>query len=94
VPRPPRDLQFSRNSGADIVEVSWKHCKGRPGLYSVEIIEDGEEAPTAQESDITNLTKAFKGLVPGTRYTVNVKNVMKGLSSEAISGKWLTSKLI
>ena len=93
VPRPPRELKFSPNSGADVVEVTWKHCKGRPGLYDVKIIEDGEESPTDEAHGLTNTIKTFKGLVPGTTYNVNVRNVMKGKSSEAISGKWLTSKL-
>ena len=95
MPRPPRSLQFvSNNSGADVVEVSWKHCKGRPGLYEAEIIEDGEEIPTAQARDLTGTTKTFKGLIPGTSYTVNVRNVVKGMSSEAISGNWMTSKFV
>ena len=68
----------------------WKHCKGKPGFYSIEVTEDGLNIPTAQDHHLQENTKLFNNLTPGTEYIATVWNVVGGRKSEPISDQYMT----
>ena len=74
------------------MKLEWKHCKGKPGSYEIEVTEDGEEVPMAKTSDMSGTSKTVKGLMPGTTYIITVRNVIKEARSEAIRGRWMTGE--
>ncbi|XP_078485338.1 receptor-type tyrosine-protein phosphatase beta [Ciona intestinalis] len=89
-PHPPRDLKFGKVE-SNLFEIQWSHAKGRRSSYACRLSPPDD---VTSDTDVTGLRKTshlFKGLVPGTKYTVSVTTVTNGVHSEAATISMITA---